>query len=162
MFVLLLEYIKEVLKLDNEILSLAKTLYKEKSLIVMGRGFNFATCLEGALVSPPPLTNSSIILVFQKIKELTYLHSEGILSGELKHGPLAMIDTEMPVIMIIMKDNTYTVSCCVQYVMMLQCVVVQKCINALEQVSARAVSYLYCVLVCVYHQIIVGTTHYNL
>ncbi|XP_065907584.1 glutamine--fructose-6-phosphate aminotransferase [isomerizing] 2-like isoform X2 [Dysidea avara] len=99
------EYIKEVLKLDNEILELAKSLCNKKSLIVMGRGFNFATCLEGAL----------------KIKELAYLHSEGILSGELKHGPLAMIDTEMPVIMIIMKDNTYT-----------------KCINALQQVSARA------------------------
>ena len=44
------------------------------------------------------------------IKELSYLHSEGILSGELKHGPLAMIDNEMPVIMIITKDNVHTVS----------------------------------------------------
>lgn len=50
------------------------------------------------------------IVFLQKIKELTYLHSEGILSGELKHGPLAMIDKQMPVIMIIMKDNVYTVS----------------------------------------------------
>ena len=48
---ILLEYIKEVLKLDDKILELAKSLYQEKSLIVMGRGFNFATCLEGALVS---------------------------------------------------------------------------------------------------------------
>ena len=107
----MLEHIKEVLKLDNKILELAKSLYNEKSLIVMGRGFNFATCLEGALVSSTLLK----LLFFknhpsQKIKELTYLHSEGILSGELKHGPLAMIDTEMPVIMIILKDNTYTVS----------------------------------------------------
>ena len=46
----------------------------------------------------------------QKIKELTYLHSEGILSGELKHGPLAMIDADLPCIMIITKDNTYSVS----------------------------------------------------
>ena len=82
----------------------------------------------------------------QKIKELTYLHSEGILSGEIKHGPLAMIDDEMSVIMIITKDNVYTVNgwdnqgsdvgmtwlCCV--------VLLQKCLNALAQVSARAVS----------------------
>ena len=46
----------------------------------------------------------------QKIKELTYMHSEGILSGELKHGPLAMIDKDMPCIMLITKDNTYKVS----------------------------------------------------
>ena len=45
----------------------------------------------------------------QKIKELTYMHSEGILSGELKHGPLAMIDKDMPCIMLITKDNTYKV-----------------------------------------------------
>ena len=50
------------------------------------------------------------IFITQKIKELTYMHSEGILSGELKHGPLAMIDKEMPCIMIIMRDHTYTVS----------------------------------------------------
>lgn len=42
---------------------------------------------------------------------MTYLHSEGILTGELKHGPLAMIDSDMPCIMIIAKDNTYAVRC---------------------------------------------------
>ena len=46
----------------------------------------------------------------QKVKELTYMHSEGILSGELKHGPLAMIDDKMPVIMIITKDGTHKVT----------------------------------------------------
>ena len=45
------DLIREVLKLDEEILTLAKSLYQERSLIVMGRGYNFATCLEGALVS---------------------------------------------------------------------------------------------------------------
>ena len=49
------------------------------------------------------------LYMLQKIKELAYLHSEGILSGELKHGPLAMIDNDMPCIMIIMRDNTYMV-----------------------------------------------------
>ena len=50
----------------------------------MGRGFNYATCMEGAL----------------KIKELTYVHCEGIQSGELKHGPLALVDEEIPIIQV--------------------------------------------------------------
>lgn len=58
----------------------------------------------------------------QKIKEITYMHSEGILAGELKHGPLALVDKLMPVIMIIMRDHTYV-----------------KCQNALQQVVARQV-----------------------
>ena len=56
------ELIKEVLKEDEKILNIAQDLYEKKSLLIMGRGFNFATCLEGAL----------------KVKELTYMHSEGI------------------------------------------------------------------------------------
>uniref|UniRef100_A0A0D9R743 glutamine--fructose-6-phosphate transaminase (isomerizing) n=1 Tax=Chlorocebus sabaeus TaxID=60711 RepID=A0A0D9R743_CHLSB len=55
-----------------------------------------------------------------KIKEITYMHSEGILAGELKHGPLALIDKQMPVIMVIMKDPCFA-----------------KCQNALQQVTAR-------------------------
>ncbi|KAL9979022.1 hypothetical protein ACROYT_G016614 [Oculina patagonica] len=98
------ELIKEVLKLDDEIQSLAQELFKQKSLLVMGRGFQFATCLEGAL----------------KIKELTYMHSEGILAGELKHGPLALVDKNMPVIMLVSRDAVFT-----------------KCMNALQQVTAR-------------------------
>ncbi|XP_028574045.1 glutamine--fructose-6-phosphate aminotransferase [isomerizing] 2 isoform X2 [Podarcis muralis] len=98
------EMIKEVLTLDEKIHDLALELYKQRSLLVMGRGYNYATCLEGAL----------------KIKEITYMHSEGILAGELKHGPLALIDKQMPVIMIIMKDPCF-----------------RKCQNALQQVTAR-------------------------
>uniref|UniRef100_A0A8C7N955 glutamine--fructose-6-phosphate transaminase (isomerizing) n=1 Tax=Oncorhynchus kisutch TaxID=8019 RepID=A0A8C7N955_ONCKI len=96
--------IKEVLTLDDQIKTIASELYQQRSLLVMGRGYNYATCMEGAL----------------KIKEITYMHSEGILAGELKHGPLALIDKHMPVIMIIMKDACYT-----------------KCHNALQQVTAR-------------------------
>ncbi|KAK6298745.1 glutamine--fructose-6-phosphate aminotransferase [isomerizing] 2-like isoform X1 [Coregonus clupeaformis] len=99
------ELIKKVLTLDKKIKSIADELYEQKSLLVMGRGFNYATCLEGAL----------------KIKEITYMHSEGILAGELKHGPLALIDKHMPVIMIMMRDACYT-----------------KCQNALQQVTARS------------------------
>ena len=49
-------------------------------------------------------------LFFQKIKELTYMHSEGILAGELKHGPLALVDKSMPIMMILTKDSVYPVS----------------------------------------------------
>ncbi|KAJ8015294.1 hypothetical protein DPEC_G00024630 [Dallia pectoralis] len=99
------DMIKKVLAQDENIKSIADELFEQKSLLVMGRGYNYATCLEGAL----------------KIKEITYMHSEGILAGELKHGPLALIDKDMPVIMIIMKDACYT-----------------KCQNALQQVTARS------------------------
>lgn len=96
--------IKTVLSLDKDILELSKHLVTEKSLLIMGRGFNYATCLEGAL----------------KVKELTYMHSEGILAGELKHGPLAMVDPTMPIVMVVMDDP-----------------VKQKCLNAFQQVHAR-------------------------
>lgn len=96
--------IRHVLKLDQKVLEYAHDLYQHKSLLIMGRGYNFATCLEGAL----------------KVKELTYMHSEGIMAGELKHGPLALIDDSMPVLMICMRDPVYV-----------------KCMNALQQVTAR-------------------------
>uniref|UniRef100_H2LKB9 Glutamine--fructose-6-phosphate aminotransferase [isomerizing] 1 n=1 Tax=Oryzias latipes TaxID=8090 RepID=H2LKB9_ORYLA len=99
------DLIKNVLSLDKKIKDIAQELYEQRSLLVMGRGYNYATCLEGAL----------------KIKEITYMHSEGILAGELKHGPLALIDKHMPVIMIIMRDACYI-----------------KCQNALQQVTARS------------------------
>lgn len=98
------EQIKEVLSVDKDVEALAKDMYQNKSLLIMGRGYNFATCMEGAL----------------KVKELTYMHSEGILAGELKHGPLALVDKSMPVVMIVTRDPVYT-----------------KCMNALQQVTAR-------------------------
>ncbi|KAE9421847.1 hypothetical protein Angca_005584 [Angiostrongylus cantonensis] len=96
--------IQEVLELDEEVLKIAQKFYKEKSLLIMGRGYNFATCLEGAL----------------KIKELSYMHCEGIMSGELKHGPLAMVDENLCVCMVICNDSVY-----------------KKSLNALQQVVAR-------------------------
>ncbi|KAL5291472.1 GFPT1 family protein [Megaselia abdita] len=98
------QQIRKVLQLDEKVKEIAKDLYQHKSLLIMGRGFNFATCLEGAL----------------KVKELTYMHSEGIMAGELKHGPLALVDDLMPVMMIVMRDPVYT-----------------KCMNALQQVVSR-------------------------
>lgn len=52
----------------------------------------------------------TIFVYLQKVKELTYMHSEGIMAGELKHGPLALVDDSMPVIMIVMRDPVYVVS----------------------------------------------------
>lgn len=98
------DQIRQVLKNDEKVLELAKDLYQQKSLLIMGRGYNFATCMEGSL----------------KVKELTYMHSEGIMAGELKHGPLALIDKAMPVIMIVTRDPVYV-----------------KSMNALQQVTAR-------------------------
>lgn len=86
--------IKRVLEQDGALRQLAKeVLFKEKSLLIMGRGYQNATCLEGAL----------------KIKEVSYMHSEGILAGELKHGPLALVDENMPVILIMTKESIYPV-----------------------------------------------------
>lgn len=48
-------------------------------------------------------------VLLQKIKELTYMHSEGLLAGELKHGPLALVDKLMPLIMIATRDPVYVV-----------------------------------------------------
>ncbi|XP_067930352.1 glutamine--fructose-6-phosphate aminotransferase [isomerizing] 2-like isoform X2 [Watersipora subatra] len=86
------EKIEKVLLLDERIKEIAEELIHERSLLVMGRGYNFSTCIEGAL----------------KIKELSYMHSEGILCGELKHGPLAMLDPGMKVLMVCTKDRVYS------------------------------------------------------
>ncbi|KAF8328193.1 L-glutamine D-fructose 6-phosphate amidotransferase [Cantharellus anzutake] len=84
--------ISQVLHGDKALQQLAKTvLANSRSLLIMGRGFQYATCLEGAL----------------KIKEISYTHSEGILAGELKHGPLALIDGDLPVILVMTRDSLY-------------------------------------------------------
>lgn len=112
-----------MLKLDDKVKELAKSLFQHKSLLIMGRGYNFATCMEGALVSQQQknkrkktryfviyiVTTSRFFRILQKVKELTYMHSEGIMAGELKHGPLALVDDSMPVIMIVMRDPVYVV-----------------------------------------------------
>ncbi|KAI0988705.1 hypothetical protein GJ496_006146 [Pomphorhynchus laevis] len=98
------KHIGDALQTNKHVLKYAKDLYQSKSLLIMGRGYHFATCLEGAL----------------KIKELTYMHSEGILAGELKHGPLAMVDDLLPIVMFIMDDP-----------------VREKCLNAYNQVISR-------------------------
>lgn len=87
----LADKIKEVLKLDQEMKDLAKLLIAEQSLLVFGRGYNYATALEGAL----------------KVKEVALMHSEGILAGEMKHGPLALVDENLPIVVIATHDACF-------------------------------------------------------
>lgn len=84
--------VKEVLKLDEEMKDLAKLLIAEQSLLVFGRGYNYATALEGAL----------------KVKEVALMHSEGILAGEMKHGPLALVDENLPIVVIATHDSCFS------------------------------------------------------
>ncbi|XP_043726117.1 glutamine--fructose-6-phosphate aminotransferase [isomerizing] 2-like isoform X2 [Telopea speciosissima] len=83
--------VREVLKLDEEIKDLAKLLMAEQSLLVFGRGYNYATALEGAL----------------KVKEVALMHSEGIIAGEMKHGPLALVDENLPIVVIATHDACF-------------------------------------------------------
>lgn len=80
--------VQDVLKLDHEMKELATLLMDEQSLLVFGRGYNYATALECAL----------------KVKEVSLMHSEGILAGEMKHGPLALVDETLPIIVIATRD----------------------------------------------------------
>ncbi|KAI8027038.1 Glutamine--fructose-6-phosphate aminotransferase [isomerizing] 2 [Camellia lanceoleosa] len=84
--------VKEVLKLDQEIKDLPKLLIAEQSLLVFGRGYNYATALERAL----------------KVKEVALMHSEGILAGEMKHGPLALVDENLPIVVIATRDACFS------------------------------------------------------
>ena len=65
--------------------------YDSKSFVFIGRGLNYPTALEGAL----------------KLKELSYIHATGYPAGELKHGPIALIDDKLPVVCIVPKTSTY-------------------------------------------------------
>lgn len=86
------QQISEVLTQDEAIKDLCKKVFKDqKSLLVLGRGSQFSTALEGAL----------------KIKEISYLHCEAVMSGELKHGVLALVDENLPIIMILTRDNIF-------------------------------------------------------
>lgn len=80
--------LRTALQLDREVRQVAAFMKDEHSLLVFGRGFNYATALEAAL----------------KVKEVALMHSEGILAGEMKHGPLALVDENMPVLVVATKD----------------------------------------------------------
>ena len=83
--------IEESLKLENNVQTIAKEFLKAKGSMFLGRGPSFPIALEGAL----------------KLKELSYLHAEGYPAGEMKHGPLALIEEGLPVIIIAPKDRYF-------------------------------------------------------
>ena len=83
--------INETLSFDNKIQIISKTFNEAKGSMFLGRGFSFPIALEGAL----------------KLKELSYVHAEGYPAGEMKHGPLALIEEGMPVVVLAPRDNYY-------------------------------------------------------
>jgi len=83
--------IKEILELNDKIRDLAKIFKFCQQMLYLGRGYNFPAALEGAL----------------KLKEISYIHAQGYPAAEMKHGPIALIDQNMPVIFIAPKDSTY-------------------------------------------------------
>ncbi len=85
------EKIEQILKLNDEIEQLAEEFKDSPNFLYLGRGYNFPAALEGAL----------------KLKEISYIHAEGYPAAEMKHGPIALIDDNMPVVFIAPKDSTY-------------------------------------------------------
>ncbi len=83
--------IEECLKLDAQIQEIAKEYHNAKNFLYLGRGYNFPVALEGAL----------------KLKEISYIHAEGYPAAEMKHGPIALIDEEMPVVFVATKGANY-------------------------------------------------------
>jgi len=98
------EKVEQVLQLNESIIKIAKKFYKVKDFLYLGRGINYPIALEGAL----------------KLKEISYIHAEGYPAGELKHGPIALIDRKMPVLAIAPNDN-----------------VLEKILSNMEEVKSR-------------------------
>ena len=94
----------ELPRLQEETAVIAEEFAKSRDFLYLGRGVNFPIALEGAL----------------KLKEISYIHAEGYAAGELKHGPIALIDDEMPVLALVPQDGVY-----------------EKVISNVEEVKAR-------------------------
>ncbi|MCX5871235.1 MAG: glutamine--fructose-6-phosphate transaminase (isomerizing) [Deltaproteobacteria bacterium] len=94
----------ELPRLQEEIRVLVESYYDCRDFLFVGRGLNFPIALEGAL----------------KLKEISYIHAEGYAAGELKHGPIALIDKEMPILALVPRDAVY-----------------QKSISNVEEIKAR-------------------------
>ncbi|MEZ7863563.1 MAG: glutamine--fructose-6-phosphate transaminase (isomerizing), partial [Rhodospirillales bacterium] len=94
----------EILNHDERIAEIASSIYESRDALYLGRGTSYAVALEGAL----------------KLKEISYIHAEGYAAGEMKHGPIALIDEDMPVIVIAPTDH-----------------LLDKTISNVEQVMAR-------------------------
>lgn len=97
--------VEEVLKLHDEIRDLASHYKDAQNFLYLGRGYQFPVALEGAL----------------KLKEVSYIHAEGYPAAEMKHGPIALIDEDMPVVVLAPRDPIYS-----------------KVVSNIEEVKARA------------------------
>lgn len=95
---------KEMLKLNDRIAQLSKTFTYASNFLYLGRGYGYPVALEGAL----------------KLKEISYIHAEGYPAAEMKHGPIALIDSDMPVVVIAPHDDMY-----------------KKVISNIQQIKAR-------------------------
>ncbi|MCX6245961.1 MAG: glutamine--fructose-6-phosphate transaminase (isomerizing) [Bacteroidetes bacterium] len=85
------EKVELTLKKNDEVKAIAKIYKDVRNFIYLGRGYNFPVALEGAL----------------KLKEISYIHAEGYPAAEMKHGPIALIDAQMPVVVIATRRGTY-------------------------------------------------------
>ena len=85
------DLVKETLRLNDEIQRLSLIYTYARNFLYLGRGYSYPTALEGAL----------------KLKEISYIHAEGYPAAEMKHGPIALIDSEMPTVIIAPKDHLY-------------------------------------------------------
>jgi glucosamine--fructose-6-phosphate aminotransferase (isomerizing) len=83
--------IEKTLKVNDQALELARVFQNTHNALYLGRGYLFPVALEGAL----------------KLKEISYIHAEGYPAAEMKHGPIALIDENMPVVVVATKDDTY-------------------------------------------------------
>jgi len=84
-------YVDSILKKASDLDKLADIFYKSSNFLYLGRGINYPIALEGAL----------------KLKEISYIHAEGYPAGEMKHGPIALIDSSFPVVVLAPKDGLY-------------------------------------------------------
>jgi glucosamine--fructose-6-phosphate aminotransferase (isomerizing) len=96
--------IEETLKINDQVLEVAKVIQNANNALYLGRGYLYPVALEGAL----------------KLKEISYIHAEGYPAAEMKHGPIALIDENMPVVVVATKDDTY-----------------EKIINNIQEIKAR-------------------------
>lgn len=94
----------ELPRVQDQVASLIESFYDSRDFLFVGRGLSYPIALEGAL----------------KLKEISYIHAEGYASGELKHGPIALIDKNMPVLALVPQDSVY-----------------QKSISNVEEIKAR-------------------------
>lgn len=96
--------VKEILKQNDSVREIAEIYAKHNNFLYLGRSYNFPVALEGAL----------------KLKEISYVHAEGYAAAEMKHGPIALIDKEMPSVVLALKDSVY-----------------EKVISNIQEVNAR-------------------------